>query len=765
MRAAWVSLLTILALLLTISCTRSVLDRAEQYEIAGNNASALQTYEQALARLSERDQRGRSEVLTRIGDCLYRMDRPQEAFSAFQKAVEADHNNTTAHLRMGELFLSGGSAERAREQAMIVLNITSRNNEALSLMGAAWATTDHTDLAKEAYQRVLDNDPKRVTVAVALADLYRRENNDQKAEEILRQAVKSAPGTALPWLALGRLAEQQGNGKAAEDAYRKAVAAEDTPDTNLRMVQFLQRSGRIAEAEQVLRKVDAQRPTYPVALADFQLLSGRPDAALHQYRSSLAQPQPEPKKNWVPGLHNDASAPASDNRADIAARVIEAEIAAIFDRPTNERARNVAGVRSTLNDIRALLDPASIAVLEAELAITDNNLVLARSYAAAATELAPESASAHYILGVVAAASGDTEKAEAEWQSALDADNHFSPARLALAEQALSDSDAETADEQARTVVRDDPGNLHAVTVFARALLKEGKTGAAVIMAQRASALDPTSPEPAIIMGEAALSIKDLPHAMLNFERAMVAQPSSAEAMDGLLRVYRNTSFSYSSLQKLERSAQEPPASGILLEIAGRLYADRGWKSDAIRALKRALATDPQRITAAKMLSELQAGAGEHQASSQVQIAGAQSDPLVQAYQLQQSGEWQKAISSYERTVRLGEPTGVAANNLAFLYADHGAQLDRALALAQAAAQLSPNSPAVLDTLGYVHLRRHEYSEAVKQLETADRLAKVEGGQGELRLQIRKHLHDAYLSAGQTEAAQQVAMLIGRSVR
>ena len=48
----------------------------------------------------------------------------------------------------------------------------------------------------------------------------------------------------------------------------------------------------------------------------------------------------------------------------------------------------------------------------------------------------------------------------------------------------------------------------------------------------------------------------------------------------------------------------------------------------------------------------------------------------------------------------------MAANNLAFLYADEGGNLDLALQLAQTAKQHLPNSAEVDDTLGWVYYKK-----------------------------------------------------------
>ncbi|MGZ4788712.1 MAG: tetratricopeptide repeat protein [Terriglobales bacterium] len=756
----------LLPLILTIGCTQSRFNRAQEYELAGQNATALQMYQQILATTPDAGPK-RAEVLMRIGECLYHMDRMQEAFTSFQKAAEADPNNTVSHLRMGEMLLSAGAPDRAREEAESILRKTPSNTEALALLGASWAASENFDLARQAYERVLNSDPKRMSAAVALADIYNRDDNEAQARKVLRNAATQDPNSSVPWLALARLEEQDGNAGAAETAYRKAISIENTPETNLRLAQFLQRSTRIAEAEQTLRKVDAQRPSYPVALADFQLLAGRPAEALELYRRALNADQPPvAKRARLSFLLRKKLPPADSNdqttaQSTIAARMIEAEIVAVSRQHGAERNKAMAPVRARLEENRAGFDSATVNILEAELALADNNLVFARSFANLAKDLAPNSAPAHYVAGLVAAATGDSDGAQIEWQNALDQDSHFDPARLALAEDALARGDGESADLQARLVVRDNPGDLQAVVTFSRALLMEGKTAAAAIMAQRASSLDPTSPEPFLILGEVALKVNNPPQGLLNFERALTMQPDSEEAVDGLLRVYRSARLSYAAMRKMEKVAADPPASSTLLEIVGRLYADRGLYSDAIRALKHTVDMDPKRTTAARILAQLQANTGDYQAATQAAMkAGVDSQSLLTAFEQQNAGDWKKAAATYERALRAGEDTGVAANNIAWLYAEHNVQLDRALSLAQSAAHVSPNNPAVLDTLGYVHLQRREYSDAVKLFETAARITKDMASLPEYRYigqQVRKHLRVAYMLSGQTEAAEQIA--------
>jgi tetratricopeptide (TPR) repeat protein len=742
-----------------IGCSTNLLNKAQQYELAGKNASALITYRQILGRTPASEARLRSDVLMRMGECLYKMNRYPEAFDSFEKAVDADSQNSLAHLRMGEMLLAAGSPDRAREQAMAVLGKSANNNEALSLLGASWAAADHPMMAKAVYEQVLRSDPKRVRVAVALADIYNAEDDTDQAREILKSAAKAQPQSSMPWLALARLEEQEGNGVQAEEAYRHAVMVEDTAETNMRLAQFLQRAARVAEAEQVLRRVDAEQRDYPVALADFRLLSGHAEDALQHYQSALeATPAGSGEKHfWNKTASNKAD---PRKQATVAARMVEAEIATAYRTRGKEKAAKMAAVRSKMEQFRQSLDPGTIAVLETEIALLENNVVLAQMFAQSAVEEAPDSSAAHYVNGEVESALGTDENAEREWQAAVDGDPHYTPARLAIAREALAKGDGATADENVRVVVRDDPGNFNALIIFSKALLMQGEPSLAAAMAARAAALDPTSVEPTLLAGEISLKFDHIAEALLFFERAIAEHPDSEDAIRGLLQVYQRGSVSYSAVEKMENAAAKPPVSATLLEIAGRLYAAHGWYTEAIRALTKAVDVDPSRTTAARALAHLQLTTGDvAKASKLAEKSGASQEPLLRAYQAEAEGKWEQAAVEYERAVREGDPTGVAANNLAWLYAEHSTQLERALTLAQSAVKNTPSDPAVLDTMGFVYLQRREYSDAVKVLETAARLsARSNTADGrEIASVVRRHLSEAYFRAGQTSAATQIA--------
>jgi tetratricopeptide (TPR) repeat protein len=79
---------------------------------------------------------------------------------------------------------------------------------------------------------------------------------------------------------------------------------------------------------------------------------------------------------------------------------------------------------------------------------------------------------------------------------------------------------------------------------------------------------------------------------------------------------------------------------------------------------------------------------------------------------LDAAGQTLEAEQTYRKVLALDSNNAVALNNLAFLLASHGGDLDQALAYAQQARQLLPNMTEVLDTLGTIYLARKSGEQA-----------------------------------------------------
>jgi cytochrome c-type biogenesis protein CcmH/NrfG len=296
-------------------------------------------------------------------------------------------------------------------------------------------------------------------------------------------------------------------------------------------------------------------------------------------------------------------------------------------------------------------------------------------------------------------------------------------------------------------------------------LLLQHRENSARALCQRALAADPGNAAANVLLGDISLDGHHLGPALLEYEKAMMLEPHSREAIDGLTAVYRDGSMNLPMLRKLEKLASNGNASSRLMEITGRLYASQGMSRDAMRCLRRAVEIDPSRDSAVFALAEQYAKDAHLSAGSDLmnnpeignisKVADAGSSALIAALQADQRRDTSESVRQYEAAVRAGDPTGIASNNLAWAYAQEGMNLDRALALARHAAQLHPADPAVLDTLGVVQVERRQFTDAIESLKTGARLAAEKSGDVELQHTIEAHLRKAYEFAGQTPAPTQ----------
>src|SRR4029450_13350965 len=69
-------------------------------------------------------------------------------------------------------------------------------------------------------------------------------------------------------------------------------------------------------------------------------------------------------------------------------------------------------------------------------------------------------------------------------------------------------------------------------------------------------------------------------------------------------------------------------------------------------------------------------------------------------------GQHQQANEYYQKALAINPNAALAANNLAWNYAEYGGNLDTALALAQTAKAQFPDGPGISDTLGWIYYKK-----------------------------------------------------------
>ncbi len=109
--------------------------------------------------------------------------------------------------------------------------------------------------------------------------------------------------------------------------------------------------------------------------------------------------------------------------------------------------------------------------------------------------------------------------------------------------------------------------------------------------------------------------------------------------------------------------------------------------------------------------------------------------------------KYDKAKENYQKALKINPKFPPAANNLAYIYAEKGENVDEALNLAQSAKEQVPDDPHISDTLGWVYYKKNVFSRAIVYLKEAN--DKIPN-----HPMMRYHLGMAYYKNGEKENAK-----------
>ncbi|NOT44114.1 MAG: tetratricopeptide repeat protein, partial [Acidobacteria bacterium] len=179
------------------------------------------------------------------------------------------------------------------------------------------------------------------------------------------------------------------------------------------------------------------------------------------------------------------------------------------------------------------------------------------------------------------------------------------------------------------------------------------------------------------------------------------------------------------ALARVQAALDQAPDDARVLVVAGRAYAAAGDAARAEQVLRRAIEQDPGSMTAYDELGRVLVRQNKLDAARQEYEALGRSRPTEIGPQLMVArihhaqGRLDDARRYYEAALALDSRNPLANNNLAFMLAEQGQDLDQALTMAQTAKAAAPEDPDVNDTLGWIYYKRNLAGLAVDPLRQA----------------------------------------------
>jgi tetratricopeptide (TPR) repeat protein len=206
-------------------------------------------------------------------------------------------------------------------------------------------------------------------------------------------------------------------------------------------------------------------------------------------------------------------------------------------------------------------------------------------------------------------------------------------------------------------------------------------------------------------------------------------------------------------VERVQRQIALVPRSGAHHALLGSIHLARRQTGLAETAYLKALELEPGLVAAYVQLGGLYAQTAAYdQALAKLEAALRVNPQNTAALMLtgvihEQRGEIPKARDAYESVLAINPRFAPAANNLAWLHAEHGGDQERALELAQTAKRLAPDDPYISDTLGWILARRGVKQQALTLLkESATKLPD--------NMQVQYHLGMTYAQLGDSDNAR-----------
>jgi tetratricopeptide (TPR) repeat protein len=645
------------------------------------------------------------------------------AVSAFHRAIELipvdqpDHWDSKVKLSEVYLAVARGEKQYMDEVDKYTKDLLKRDPNSYD---------GHRLVGDLSYVRALaayKSKPPRVEEGAAMLDMA-------TAEYIKADSLK--PGQLLVWMQLARAHAAKSNFPSAEGYYRRVIEKDKTfQSAYSELYRLFLFQNKPADAEQVLRLGFANNPKQYaflellaaqyyamqrrddmvsilnqikshakdydrayLSVGDFYLRMGDGDSAIREYKEGMAKDTGKKatyQKRLIEVLMRQGK---RSEAAEINSQILK-------ESPSDNDARGLAAT--------FLLDKGDVAKALAEL-----QDVVTRK---------PDNPVSRYNLGRAHAARGEYEQARQQFQKAIELRPDYILARLALAELQVGHGDYEAAGKTAEAVLTIDKGSVNARLIQSAALMGQKKFGEARALLDAMLKVNPGSPDVMFQLGVVDLAQGKYKDAEDGFRRAYQLNPANARGLMGIVETLLAQNKTDEAVKTLQaESAKTPtrldlqlalgntavragkfdlalqtytgllsrvdkgPAQGNLYLRIGETCRRKGDANGAVQALQKARETLPDNIVVLSTLALVLDGAGRKPEAKQV----------------------------YEATIKLDPNNPVALNNLAFLLAETGGDLDLALTNAQRAKQLQPSLFEISDTLGWIYLKKNLADNAIE---------------------------------------------------
>ena len=659
--------------------------------------------------------------------------KTNEAIIMLKNALQADPGSASTRSELGNALLRRQDVRGALSEYRRAIELDPRLVQPRYQLGILYLGSRDLGNAKEQLNKIRGQDPNAVESRyLAARVLLAEEKPDQALSEL--QALLESPSKkdqseiAGTYLGIGAIYAMKKDFKAAQDSYRKALALEPRfLPARVALTGLYMGTQQESEAEKELleaTKADPENEALLHILGDFYTATERADDYEKLYREFLKK-----KPGSLGAKKRMAEIALIKNDRKEAQRYIDEILKA---NPADVDGRYFRGRLYLMGG-------------EQQNASEEFNYVVRNS---------PQFAPGYYYLALSEFQARKLPQAKASLTKAAELRPSWILPRMTLAQIYLVTGDYDLAKEESERLLEARPNDPQVLLILGDVYIGRGDTNRALEYYGKAQKILPKSAAPYVGLGTGYARQKNFAAAQKALEEALQLDPERIDALSLMTQIYVAQDKYQAAIDRVQQQFGKTKNEPLLYLLLGKL--DIGAKDTAkgLEHLQKAVQLKPDLLEAYMLIGNAFAtqkkfdyAIDEYQKVIQKQPKAISAMMSLGAiYDARQ--EYSKANEYYQKVLEVDKNFALAANNLAWNYAEHGGNLDVALGLAQKARELNSDQPNIADTLGWIYYKKGAYASSIALLkESSEKLQNKNPT-------ILYHLGRAYSGAGEKALAQ-----------
>jgi tetratricopeptide (TPR) repeat protein len=696
-------------LLLLASCTRDPKAQAQHNLDLANKFFARAKYKEAAIMYKRALQKD-----LRFGEAYYRLALTElklgnygEAFKWLRRAVELQPTNTDAITKLADLNLL--AATQNKPTATPFLNdvkdlsdkLLQQNPDSFDghrLRGQIALMNRDAESAVKEFEKANTTKPYQPDLVLVYFQALILDNQFPAAEKLANQLIDKEKSYAPIYDLLYVQYAKQNNMAAAEQLLKRKVENNPAqPKYIIQLAGFYFFAGRKADMDSQMQRLNDEKkfPDGHLLAGDFYFLRLKDaESARVQYETAVKD-FPKDKVLYQKRLVELFATTGKGQQAnDLLATIVK----------ENPKDNEAIGMRAALMLSTGNRDQINVAANDLQTLVTKS----------------PENHVYRFNLARAMVAKGEIEPARLQLEEAIKLRSDFIMARELLARIYMAEAQPAKALKEAEGVITLDHNNLRAHLIRSSALLGMGDKDKARQELDLITRAYPENPEARFQVGFLAYQDKDFKKSEQIFGEMYKQNPNDTRGLAGITESLAAEGKMTEAIRETQKAVEREPQRKDLKLVLAKFYVRSERYDEAIAIYQLLISQDPRSADMLFQMAETQRRKGDLNTAVETfrrcsQAAPADTACLTQlGLILDATGKREQAKPIYEQILKIKPDSPVALNNLAFIKAEEGVDLDQALSMSQRARQQMANAPEVSDTLGWIYIKKNLSEDAVR---------------------------------------------------